>query len=162
MKIFLTADMHFNHSNIIRYCDRKFDDVVDMNDCLVDNWNNIVSADDYVYHLGDFCFRKNINGEYQGVNYWKNLLNGTIVFVSGNHDKYLPVKELIMYHNSKRLLLRHYPIYKESDIPDGVDCVLCGHIHDKWEIKLVGKKNVINVGTDRWGFSPVDINDLVN
>lgn len=55
MAIFFTADTHFSHDSIIRFCDRPFRDTQDMDEALVANWNRRVGPDDTVFHLGDFC-----------------------------------------------------------------------------------------------------------
>lgn len=83
MKIFFTSDTHFNHSRIIQYCDRPFIDANDMNEQLIANWNNVVSPDDVVYHLGDFAFgnEKSVNAIMQRLNF-KHMH-----FIKGNHDK---------------------------------------------------------------------------
>jgi calcineurin-like phosphoesterase family protein len=51
--IWFTADHHFGHANILRYCKRPFADVEEMNAALVENWNRVVTKGDTVYHLGD-------------------------------------------------------------------------------------------------------------
>ena len=83
MKIFFTSDTHFGHANIIKYCDRPFIDANDMNEQLIANWNNVVSPDDVVYHLGDFAF-----GNEKSVNAIMHRLNfAHMHFIKGNHDK---------------------------------------------------------------------------
>ncbi len=53
---FLTSDNHFQHENIIKYSNRPFSSVKEMNECMVENWNNSVTSDEYiVYDLGDVC-----------------------------------------------------------------------------------------------------------
>lgn len=54
-RVFFTSDTHFNHTNIIRFCERPFERVDEMNEKLIDNWNSVVSPEDFVFHLGDFC-----------------------------------------------------------------------------------------------------------
>ena len=54
-KVYFTSDTHFYHSNIIGFCKRLFKNVEDMNETLIENWNQVVSQDDIVFHLGDFC-----------------------------------------------------------------------------------------------------------
>lgn len=54
-KVFFTSDTHFYHGNIIRFCNRPFEDVEMMNETIISNWNNTVGLDDTVFHLGDFC-----------------------------------------------------------------------------------------------------------
>lgn len=52
---YFTSDTHFYHGNIIRFCNRPFEDVEMMNETIISNWNNTVGLDDTVFHLGDFC-----------------------------------------------------------------------------------------------------------
>jgi calcineurin-like phosphoesterase family protein len=83
MKTFFTSDTHFFHSRIIQYCLRPFADVNEMNETLIANWNNVVTPDDVVYHLGDFAF-----GDANGVDQVMRRLNFKhFHFVKGNHDK---------------------------------------------------------------------------
>lgn len=35
--LFLTSDSHFNHANIIKFCNRPFDSVEEMNETLISN-----------------------------------------------------------------------------------------------------------------------------
>lgn len=78
---FFTSDTHFNHANIIRFCNRPFHNVEQMNEALISNWNRMVAPTDTVFHLGDFCLG--------GAAEWTNVLdrlNGKIYLIMGNHD----------------------------------------------------------------------------
>lgn len=55
-RVFFTSDTHFNHTNIIRFCNRPFKDVAHMNETIIANWNSVVGPDDIIFHLGDFLF----------------------------------------------------------------------------------------------------------
>ena len=81
-RVFFTSDTHFNHTNIIRFCNRPFKDVSHMNETIISNWNRVVSPEDIVFHLGDFC----LGGSAEWVNVL-NRLNGKIYLISGNHDR---------------------------------------------------------------------------
>ena len=48
-KVYFTSDTHFYHSNIIGFCKRLFKNVEDMNETLIENWNQVVSQDDIVF-----------------------------------------------------------------------------------------------------------------
>lgn len=58
MKVFIIADTHFYHENIIKYCDRPFENASIMNDIMIEKWNSVVGKSDIVIHLGDFRFWK--------------------------------------------------------------------------------------------------------
>jgi calcineurin-like phosphoesterase family protein len=54
MSIWLTSDTCFGHANVIRYFDRTYTSLVEMDNALVANWNQTVCPNDTLYHLGDF------------------------------------------------------------------------------------------------------------
>lgn len=82
MKIFLIADPHFGHENIIKYCNRPFRDVDEMNNTIVKNWNLAVRKEDKVFVLGDFALRR------ENVSKFGKILNGKKILIKGNHDCY--------------------------------------------------------------------------
>jgi len=59
MVYWFTADTHFNHINIIKYTNRPFNNVQEMNDTLIKNWNNRVKDTDTIFILGDFDWKNN-------------------------------------------------------------------------------------------------------
>ena len=80
-RLFFTADTHFNHTNMLKFCDRPFADVEEMNETIIARWNQVVGEEDHVFHLGDFC--------QGGSAEWSRLLdrlNGKIHLIVGNHD----------------------------------------------------------------------------
>lgn len=82
MSIWFTSDTHFGHANIIKYSNRPFTDVNEMNEALIRNWNDCVKDGDDIYHLGDFAFMT--FDKFRQLIY---RLNGNIHFIRGNHDK---------------------------------------------------------------------------
>ena len=58
-RTWLFSDPHFDHANIIRYCERPFKDVEEMNETLLRNYRELVGPDDGVYFLGDMAFGRN-------------------------------------------------------------------------------------------------------
>ena len=55
--IYFTADTHFDHANIIRFCNRPFATVEEMNETLITNWNRKVHANDTVFIIGDMLIK---------------------------------------------------------------------------------------------------------
>lgn len=80
-KLFFTADTHFGHKNIMKYCNRPFNSVEEMTEAIINTWNSVVGETDTVIHLGDFSFLK----AEQSAAIYKRL-NGGIILVRGNHD----------------------------------------------------------------------------
>ena len=129
-RIYLIADTHFNHGNIIKYCNRPFSDIEEMNSTIISNWNSVVDKDDIVYHLGDFILGDNISD-------FINKLNGKIYLVRGNHDG----KSINFYNNiglevvptktkleEYKIILSHRPL-EDRGIPNGY-INIHGHIHN--------------------------------
>ena len=53
MRTFFIADPHFGHKAVIEYENRPFASVEEMDEALIDNWNNTVTKHDIVWLLGD-------------------------------------------------------------------------------------------------------------
>lgn len=86
--VWFTADTHFNHANIIKYCKRPFSSSQEMDEALIANWNSRVQKNDTVYFLGDFCFAKGSQADKMNiVKRYLNRLNGKLHIIVGNHDK---------------------------------------------------------------------------
>ena len=49
-KTFLIADTHFFHENVIKYCNRPFKSIEEMNQTMIKNWNEMVDDNDIIYH----------------------------------------------------------------------------------------------------------------
>src|SRR3954447_14711520 len=94
--VFFTADTHFGHRNIIAYASRPFVCVEEMDEIMVQRWNERVRPGDRVYHLGDFSVcRGPKTGEIL------ERLNGEIHLVWGNHDRpaYAIRERFASYHD---------------------------------------------------------------
>lgn len=76
---YYTADTHFNHRNIIKYCNRPFKDLHEMNETIIENINSVVKKYDNIYFIGDFGF-----GDCSE---FFNRLNGKKILIIGSHDK---------------------------------------------------------------------------
>lgn len=91
--VFFTSDLHFYHSNIIKYCDRPFTDVNHMNEELISRWNKKVSYNSRVFIIGDVGFAT--------VDKMRQLLfrlKGEKHLIYGNHDKMIRNNECLRSH----------------------------------------------------------------
>jgi calcineurin-like phosphoesterase family protein len=77
-----TADFHLGHANIIRYCDRPFENVADMDAHIIERLNSVVAEGDVLYFLGDFCR----GSGKDALAYRKRIRCKNIFFIEGNHD----------------------------------------------------------------------------
>ena len=139
MKTWITADIHFSHTNILKFCakSRPFYNVEEMNNTIIKNWNELVSPGDKVFILGDVAFT-NAESAARLV----NRLNGNKILVKGNHDTKLlrdPVfracfDEIHDYlevgYGESRLVLFHFPIYEWDRMHHGA-IHFHGHCHGR-------------------------------
>lgn len=155
MDYFFTADNHFGHANIIRYCNRPFKSIGEMDEVLINNWNVTVDTNDIVFHLGDFCM-----GDPDK---YLNRLNGVIYFIRGSHDKHIKICDKIksikdmqtITINDSVITLCHYAMrtWPRSHYNTWQ---LYGHSHGKLEPQ--GKQ--MDVGVDCNNFYPVSFDEL--
>ena len=81
--IWFTSDLHLGHRAAINMCGRPFENVEEMNEILIRNFNSCVKKNDTVYILGDISHRMPI----LEVNQLVNKMNGRKILCKGNHDK---------------------------------------------------------------------------
>ncbi len=169
--IFFIGDPHFGHANIIKYCDRPFATVKEMNEKIITNWKATVHSDDLVYFLGDFC----LNAMY--VPLLRELPFGHMMFLEGNHDPLPKLKALedprVEFYKNREIqlegrpfFLTHNPMECSPTLP-----TICGHVHEQWTflkkgqyfneyhkamvIKKKAPQPILNVSVDVHNFTPV-------
>ena len=97
---YFTADWHFSHPNIARYCPQfrlQSDNTNELNEYLIDCWNRVVTPQDTVYNLGDVCFAKN-PAHIEAV---LQRLNGQHHLIYGNHDYLIRQNEAYFLNTRK-------------------------------------------------------------
>ena len=163
-EIFVVSDTHFGHANMLKFTDekgdpvRKFKDVTEMNEIMINNWNNTVSPEDIVYHLGDVYF-----GSQQSADRTLSRLNGRKRLVLGNHDK--GKDTVLLKHFQKislwrifkefNLILSHIPLHPDSF--RAVEYNAHGHIHQKTSPSKFHK----NVCVEKTSYTPINIEDII-
>ena len=164
MTRYVISDLHLEHTNIIEYCDRPFDTVEEMDERLVENWNETVGKDARVVFLGDLAFRF----DEEELGGWLDKLNGNIVFVEGDHDHVgntidsLATHEYHVFeHGDYEFFCTHHP---EKVLRDWDCWVIHGHHHNNWPeeypfINFDAKR--VNVSVELIGYTPLLVDDLV-
>ena len=180
-RIYFTSDTHASHLNVLKYCNRPFADVDEMNEVLVRNWNSVVGPDDHVYHLGDFSM-----GGFERWNWFaeEGRLNGHIHLILGNHDIERLLKENfnfdrfdsielehILIIEGWHVFLNHFPFASFSGNYDGKVMALSGHTHvgqlssavESYDaLNAIYKPNQYDVGIDNNNFTPVSWAEVKN
>jgi len=166
--ILFTSDLHIGHYNIIKYAGRPFHDANHMFRSIRDRWNSRVKPEDIVVHVGDFCNRGNergVLGSRAKYREYEKELNGTIIYIRGNHDRNNGLKHAFEYAvielGGIDFLVIHRPPQTEDEIPAYCKAVICGHVHQHWKEQWLGDRLLINVGVDVRKFSPVFAYEIV-
>jgi len=178
-KVFFTADSHFGHENIIKFCNRPFVNASEMDREMERRWCEIVPDDGIVFHLGDFT----LGGDMVADGYFQ-MLTGEIKMLSNpwHHDKrwllnpdmhyatgygapvvllppmvVLEVPQMEQNGYPLAITLCHYPI-GEWDRKHYGAWHLHGHSHGNY--KYVSTEKAIDVGVDCWDFRPVSFSRI--
>lgn len=160
--IYLISDTHFGHHNIIKYEDRPFNGIEDMDKYMIEQWNSVIDKRDIVFHLGDFSLT-NTNRSF----YIFNRLKGHKFLIRGNHDQYSEHKLINRmgfidvydkFWVTRDILLTHYPTQTQTFFN------IHGHIHSKhykgseWDKSSYHR----NVSVELNDYKPVRLLDIVD
>lgn len=159
MAHYVIGDQHLSHSNIIKYCDRPYQSVDEMNQDLINKWNDIVTDKDTVYVLGDVSMKKK---ELYHLDY----MNGRKILIPGNHDIF-EAKEYLKYFDDVRgyivkdnIILSHIPVHR-SEL-DRFTGNIHAHTHEKrvlFNNKIDPKYYCISV--EQIGYRPILLEDVI-
>lgn len=177
VEIWFTSDLHFGHKNIIKFCNRPWKSVEEMDEALIENWNSVVKENDIVFNLGDFAFATNRR--------WKELiqrLNGKHYLILGNHDilRYPGDKtmelfervehQMVVYIDDRCVYLNHYPyLCYGGSWRSSKEAVwqLYGHVHSGPNCSGIDADRLVNtfpyqydVGVDNNNYTPVNWNQI--
>lgn len=183
MSLYLISDTHFDHSNIIEYCNRPFSSGEDMDKAMKGAWNSRVQEDDRVFFGGDIAMaRASIAIKYA------NALNGDLVFIDGNHDDITQSEAPFPLLNNMTFsydyngetydfFYVHWPAGTEhhktgepnyppeSEPPEWFDgWVLHGHVHnnDIEKFPFVNpEQKYVNLSVEVIGYTPIEIEELI-
>lgn len=165
-KLWFTSDLHAHHKNIIKYCNRPFSSVEEMNSTLIKRWNSLIKDDDDVFMLGDIVFG--------GYDKWINIisqLKGIKHLIQGNHDPSKVVNRLLEegYFESvsqmelievddQKLFLCHYPMISWPNKERG-SLMIHGHVHSTEDTPMFSESHY-DVGVDYNAWFPISYVEL--
>ena len=146
--LFFISDTHFHHTNswkVFKRADgsplRPFQSDEEMDELMVQRWNETVSPSAHIYHLGDVTMHRSSTQAKAFVAFMKRL-HGHKRLVLGNHDQF-PIKvylaagfeKVYATHVIDRVVLSHVPIHPSSVTRFRGN--IHGHIHDGEPLKPV-------------------------
>ena len=173
MKYYI-SDLHIGHKNIIRFDQRPFFDLSDMQQAIIKNWNPVVTSEDDVYILGDFAVRNS-----KDETWYLKQLKGHKHLVIGNHDdKLLKNENAMKYFESMDkmmgvhdwvngeevvVVLCHYPLAEWYKSKHG-SWHIYGHIHGNTGATakyMASIAHTLNAGVVINHYTPVSIDELI-
>lgn len=160
-----TADTHFGHENVIRFCDRPFKSASHMDGIMLENMWKVVKPDDDLWIIGDFAFGAPAKDTAYLEQIFGQLPGAHKHLIVGNHDSDLTqsldwtsvsmMAEVPDGPKKQRNTLCHYPMITWNHARREA-LQLFGHVHNNWR----GSRNSVNVGVDVWDFMPVTFDDV--
>ena len=161
MATFFTSDTHFGDAPRLRVDKRPFAMIGAMDRTIVERWNETLTPDDDIWHLGDFAFGPSAKriAELLGA------LNGKKQLIIGNNDGPATIEQpgwasvqhyAEMTVEGKRVVLCHYPFRTWNKMGRGV-VNLHGHSHGR----LKPMPRQYDVGVDAWGYRPVTLQTIL-
>lgn len=163
-RTWVISDTHFGHVGVTKFlCAdgvtkvRPWDNIEEMDEALVANWNKVVEPKDRVYHLGDVVINRR---------HLKTLerLNGRLCLIKGNHDifklaDYTPYFDDIraynvVKHNDMKVIMSHIPVH--PDQLGRFEINIHGHLHQN----KIDDKRYINVSVEQIDYTPKLLQDI--
>lgn len=185
MNTWFTSDLHIGHKLVAEI--RGFSTTADHDNTLARNWDDVVSAEDIVWVLGDISAGGSA-GQQTALR-WIAERPGVKHLVSGNHDgchphrrdahkwvnKYGGAFQSVAAAARRRIdgqevLLSHFPFtgdhtevqrYDQWRLHDLGTAVLHGHTHQEHKVTFSALGTAqIHVGVDSWEYTPVNLDQL--
>lgn len=173
MSAFVIADTHFGHSKSLSFITpdgsplRPFSSCEEMDETMVERWNEKVGKRDTIYHLGDVVIpRASLK--------ILDRLNGRKILIRGNHDigalkdfsKYFEDVRGAFFHNGDStmrggLIFTHIPVHPACLSGHYLGNVH-GHLHCHQVFNEKGEidKRYYNACVERNDFTPVAFEEI--
>lgn len=160
-QIFLIADLHFGHSSILRYENRPFKNVNEMNRELIKRWNSCVGDEDRIYVLGDVSML-----DMEETAALVKECKGRKSLIMGNHDiqfsqeewRKIGFEEVSPYPIliKEFYWLSHEPLYINRNMPY---CNIFAHIHGNPQYRDYSEQGFC-VSVERIGYQPISLEEI--
>lgn len=171
-RIFVISDSHFSHKNILDFKDgekpvRPFSSVEEMNEAMIENWNNAVTDNDIVFHIGDVVFAQT-GFECLG------RLKGKKTLIMGNHERHKLSKYLEYFEDVRAykeygdMIMSHIPLHTRE--LGRWKANIHGHLHTKnvmIEVSDMGShrleedRRYFCVSVEQINYTPMLLKDIV-
>ena len=169
---YVTADLHFGHTNLIKFPERnQFKTIDEHDEYVIRRLNSVLKPEDTLYILGDVGFRSRGGQTLAQLGQKiRRIECARKVLVMGNHDKLSPIEAQTvlgfdevhrgpMYYEHEeahgKIILSHEPVREALNNPYVIN--VHGHIHN-YKLNLDGFYNV-NIGMT--GFAPIPMGRFV-
>ncbi len=164
--VFLISDLHLGHVGVTQFLNqygnklRPWDNIEDMDEALISNWNSVVTNKSKVYVLGDVVInRKHFHK--------LSRLNGEKVLIKGNHDifrleEYTPYfKDVRAYHVLANIICSHIPIHPDSK--GRFRGNVHGHLHSNNVMLDKNRKDpwYFNVSVEQINYTPIPLEAVI-
>ncbi len=186
-KLWFISDLHFNHRKLTRLDPdrfttiRPFDTVDEMNLCLFNNWQNTVNKEDIVIFAGDLIMNTPMTKIKETFDLWYKPLNGTKIWLKGNHDGQIINRlnkngynintDLNVFHQylyfkyqNKDIFVQHYPYQDFDEFSKKLDIqktlFIHGHTHLPEKISYIDTRKCHNICVEA-RMKPVSFEELL-
>jgi calcineurin-like phosphoesterase family protein len=164
---FIISDTHFNHNNIVDYCQRighdprgHATDYDRHNQLMIEQWQRYVKPDSIILHLGDVAM-----GQKHLLPDIMKVLPGRKFLVKGNHDKWSTelyeslgfevIQPFMFEHMGWNIFFSHYP----KRVLQRLEANVHGHIHNNAVDGLTRKHK--NVSVEVMSYTPQNFRSVV-
>ena len=170
--IYFTSDQHFFHDNVIKYCDRPFSSVEEMNAIISRNYCEVVGVNDLVMFLGDISIKR--GSKYKAIiSELVKSLPGHKILIRGNHDQYTNTfyreecgfLESVRIKRLEHMVLTHNPLDFTEE--DSGKYLIHGHSHCPVPVEnfshtgFLSSQKVYDVGVDANNYYPISLDYVI-
>ena len=168
--IYYISDLHFGHQRVIEMDGRPFETIEQMDETIMERWNERVTEEDDVYIVGDFAYHNAYTASW-----YLRRLRGRKHLIIGNHDYntvqdekalecFASVEKMLrITDNGRTVCLCHYPIAEWNGKRHGGYHVY-GHLHvrrDEVYAFMSRFDRALNAGCMLSGYRPATLEELI-